>query len=29
MHWMCVALVAATAEHTTNLRRRELCAAAR
>ena len=29
MHWMCVTLVAATAEHTTNLRRRELCAAAR
>ncbi|MFL5271502.1 MAG: ISAs1 family transposase [Anaeromyxobacteraceae bacterium] len=29
MHWLLVALVAATAEHTTNLRRRELCAAAR
>ncbi len=29
MHWMCVTLVAATAEHTMNLRRRELCAAAR
>ena len=29
MHWLLVALVAATAEHTTNLRRRELCAAVR
>ena len=29
MKWLSVALVAATAEHTTNLRRRELCAAAR
>ncbi len=29
MHWMCVTLVAATAEHTMNLRVREVCAAVR
>ncbi|HSW34374.1 MAG TPA: hypothetical protein VLH36_12255 [Steroidobacteraceae bacterium] len=29
MHWVSVTLVAATVEQTMNLRRREICAAAR